>query len=120
MDDTQRLVTDGGFINDQLGFISFGEYRLEGHPPMSDLHQTTDVGATWERLEVPIPEEYRDYFTIAEIPTFHGTEGTLLVNQGPVGDYMGGKFLEEFTSKDQGKTLSFAGLVHPDGMLRAR
>jgi hypothetical protein len=120
VDDTQRLVTDGGFINNQLGFISFGEYRLEEQPPMPDLHRTTDGGATWERVEVPIPEEYRGYFTIAEIPTFHGTKGTLLVNQGPVGDYMGGKVLAKFTSKDQGKTWSFAGLVDPDGVLRAR
>lgn len=120
VDDTYRLVTDGGFINDQLGFMSFGEYRYEDQPPVPYLYRTTDGGGNWERVEVPIPEEYLGYFTIAEIPTFHGTEGTLLVNQGPVGDYLGGKVLAKFTSQDQGKTWSFAGLVDPNGVLRAK
>ncbi|MFZ7946090.1 WD40/YVTN/BNR-like repeat-containing protein [Neobacillus sp. 19] len=118
VDDTQALVTDGRFITDQLGFISFGEYRLEGQPPVPNLFRTTDGGTNWERVEVPIPEEYRGYFTVAEIPTFHGTEGTLLVNQGQQGDYLGGKVLAKFTSQDQGKTWSFSGLVDPDGVLR--
>ncbi|QCJ42644.1 hypothetical protein FAY30_12400 [Bacillus sp. S3] len=118
VDDTHALVTDGGFISDQLGFISFGEYRLEEQPPMPNLYRTTDGGANWERVEVPIPEEYRRYFTIAEIPTFQGTEGTILVNQGPQGDYLGGKVLAKFTSQDQGKTWAFSGLVDPDGVLR--
>jgi photosystem II stability/assembly factor-like uncharacterized protein len=120
VDDVYSLVTDGGFINDQMGFISFGEYRYEAQPPTPNLYRTTDGGANWERVEVPIPQEYQGYFTIAEIPTFDGAEGTLLVNQGPVGDYMGGKVLAKFTSLDQGKTWTFAGLVDPDGVLRAR
>lgn len=117
--DVYSLVTDGGFINDQLGFISFGELRYQSQPLNPNLYRTIDGGANWERVEVPIPEEYQGYFTIAEIPTFHGTEGTLLVNQGPQGDYLGGKVLAKFTSKDQGKTWSFAGLVDPDGVLGA-
>jgi hypothetical protein len=120
VDDTNRLVTDGGFINDQLGFISFGEYRYEDRPPSPNLYRTTDGGVNWERVEVPIPEEYQGYFTIAEIPTFQGMEGTLLVNQGPTGDYLGGKVLSNFTSKDRGKTWSFAGLVDPNGVLRGK
>lgn len=120
VDDIYDLVTDGGFINDQLGFISFGEYRLEGQPPSPNLYRTNDGGANWVRVEVPIPEEYQGYFTEAEIPTFHGTEGTLLVNQGSEGDYLGGRVLAKFITKDQGKTWSFAGLVDPDGVLGAR
>ncbi|EKN71732.1 oxidoreductase [Neobacillus bataviensis LMG 21833] len=120
VDETYDLVTDGGFINDQLGFISFGEYRYEGQPPKPNLYRTTDGGGKWERVEVPIPAEYQGYFTVAEIPTYLGTEGTLLVNQGPEGDYLGGKVLAKFTSKDQGKTWTFAGLVDPDGVLRAK
>jgi hypothetical protein len=120
VDGVFNLVTDGGFINDQLGFISFGELRYEERPPIPNLYRTIDGGSNWERVEVPIPEEYQGYFTIAEVPTFHGTEGTLLVNQGPQGDYLGGKVLAKFASKDQGKTWSFAGLVDPDGVLRAR
>lgn len=120
VDDTHQLVTDGGFINDQLGFISYGEYRYEGQPPCPNLYRTTDGGVNWERVVVPIPDEYQGYFTIAEIPTFHGTIGTLLVNQGPVGDYLGGRVLAKFTTNDQGKSWSFAGLVDPDGVLRAK
>jgi photosystem II stability/assembly factor-like uncharacterized protein len=120
VDDVFSLVTDGGFINDQLGFISFGEYRLDAQPPTPNLYRTTDGGANWERVEVPIPQEYQGYFTIAEIPIFDGTEGTLLVNQGQVGDYMGGKVLAKFTSLDQGKKWAFAGLIDPDRVLRAR
>lgn len=116
--DVYSLVTDGGFINDQLGFISFGEYRYESQPPIPRLYRTVDGGVNWEHVEVTIPEEYLGYFTIAEIPTFNGTEGTLFVNQGPMGDYLGGKVLAKFTSKDQGKTWSFAGFVDPDGALR--
>ncbi|HJV18126.1 MAG TPA: hypothetical protein VJ546_12270 [Bacillales bacterium] len=120
MDGVFNLVTDGGFINDQLGFISFGELRYEERPPIPNLYRTIDGGSNWERVEVPIPEEYQGYFTIAEVPTFHGTEGTLLVNQGPQGDYLVGKVLAKFASKDQGKTWSFAGLVDPDGVLLAK
>lgn len=118
--DVYSLVTDGSFINDRLGFISFGELRYQSQPPIPNLYRTIDGGANWERVEVPIPEEYQGYFTIAEIPTFHGTEGTLLVNQGPQGDYLGGKVLAKFTSQDTGKTWSFAGLVDPEGVLRAK
>lgn len=120
VDDIYSLVTDGGFINDQLGFMSFGEYRLENQSPSPYLFRTTDGGANWERIEVPIPDEYQGYFTIAETPTFRGAEGTMLVNQGSLGDYLGGKVLAKFTSQDQGKTWTFAGLVDPDGVLRTR
>lgn len=115
--DVYSLVTDGGFIDDQLGFISFGEYHLEAQPPIPNLYRTIDGGENWERVEVPIPEEYLSYFTTAEIPTFNGDEGTLLVNQGPMGDYLGGKIMAKFTSGNQGETWSFAGLVDPDGVL---
>ncbi|WP_462412861.1 WD40/YVTN/BNR-like repeat-containing protein [Neobacillus sp. Marseille-QA0830] len=120
VDDVYSLVTGGGFINDQLGFISFGEYRYDSQPPIPNIYRTADGGANWERVEVPIPEEYLGYFTIADVPTFHGTEGTLLVNQGSEGDYLGGKVLAKFTSYNQGETWSFAGLVDPDGVLQAK
>ncbi len=115
--DVFSLVTDGGFLNDKLGFISFGEYHLEEQPPVPNLYRTGDGGENWERVDVPIPDEYLGYFTTAEIPTFRGEEGILLVNQGPMGDYLGGNVLAKFTSDDQGKTWSFAGLVDPDGVL---
>lgn len=120
VDGTSNLVTDGGFINNQLGFVSFGVYNYEGQPPRPNLHRTTDGGVNWERVEVPIPAEYQGFFKVAEIPTFNGSEGTLLVNQGQDGDYLGGKVLAKFTSQDQGQTWSFSGLVDPDGVLRAK
>jgi hypothetical protein len=120
VDNVYSLVTDGGFSTDQLGFISFGEYRTEDKAPVPYLFRTTNGGRDWERVEVPIPEEYQGYFTIAESPTFHGTEGTLLVQQGQDGDYLGGKVLAKFTSQDQGKTWTFAGLIDPDGVLHAK
>lgn len=120
VDDTNRLIMDGGFITDQLGFISFEGYYYEEQPPGPNLYRTTDGGSNWEHVEAPIPEEYQGFFTIAETPTFQGTEGTLLVNQGPVGDYLGGKVLAKFTSTNQGKTWSFSGLVDPNGVLGVR
>ncbi|CEG25455.1 WD40/YVTN/BNR-like repeat-containing protein [Bacillus sp. B-jedd] len=118
VENESKLVTDGGFVTDRLGFLSFGELRYEGQPPVPNLYRTSDGGEQWEHIKVPIPEEYMGYFTIAEIPAFKGTEGTLLVNQGPSGDYMGGKVLAKFASKDEGKTWVFTGLVDPDGVLR--
>ena len=117
VEDTYSLVTDGGFVTDQLGFISFGEYRFEDQPPVPHLFRTIDGGVSWERIDIPIPEEYRGYFTIAEVPTFKEKEGTLLVNQGPEGDYLGGKVLAKYTSLSQGETWSFEGLVDPDEVL---
>ncbi|WP_318503136.1 hypothetical protein [Bacillus sp. T3] len=114
VDGTSNLVTDGGFINNQLGFVSFGVYNYEGQPPSPNLYRTPDGGVNWERVEVPIPAEYQGFFKVAEIPTFNGSEGTLLVNQGQDGDYLGGKVLAKFTSQDQGKTWSFSGLVDPE------
>ncbi|SDM76975.1 WD40/YVTN/BNR-like repeat-containing protein [Sediminibacillus halophilus] len=117
VNDIQALVTDGGFINNKLGFISFGEYRTEGNPPVPNLYRTNDGGKNWGRVKIPIPEEYQGYFTQAEIPVIEGDNGTLLVNQGPEGDYLGGSVLAKFSTDDQGKTWSFAGLVDPDGVL---
>ncbi|MFA9559013.1 WD40/YVTN/BNR-like repeat-containing protein [Evansella sp. AB-rgal1] len=114
---TNRMMTDGGFIMDQLGFVSFGEHRTEGEAIIPYFYRTENGGESWEPVDAPVPEEYAGYFIVAEIPTFQGDEGTLLVNQGPEGDYLGGKVLAKFTSEDQGKTWTFYGLVDPDGVL---
>lgn len=107
---TDRLATDGGFINDSLGFMSFGSRGTPAHPV---FYRTTDGGKTWSEIEIPIPAEYRGIFTEAEMPTFDGSDGTLLVNQGPNGDYQGGKVLAKFTSKDKGKTWVYDDIVNP-------
>ncbi|PLR80110.1 hypothetical protein CVD25_19170 [Bacillus canaveralius] len=54
---------------------------------------------------------------VAQVPTFDGSQGTLLVNQGPNGDYLGGKVLAKFTTIDDGATWFFANLVDPDHVI---
>lgn len=107
---TDRLATGGGFIDDQLGFMSFGSRGTPAHPV---LYRTTDGGKSWNEVAVPIPSHFRGIFTVAEVPAFKGSRGTLLVNQGPDGDYQGGKVMAKFTSKDKGATWSFEGLISP-------
>lgn len=114
---TTRQLTSGGFMNENLGFVSFGSINYENNPPMPDLYRTADGGKTWTQVEVPIPVEYEGIFTVAEIPTFDGSQGTLLVNQGPNGDYQGGKVMARFVSVDDGETWSFANLVDPDNVI---
>ncbi|NRG48323.1 oxidoreductase, partial [Bacillus sp. CRN 9] len=43
-----------------------------------------------------------------EIPFKEGDHLAVLVNQGPNGDYDGGKVKGKFTSEDNGKTWDFA------------
>jgi hypothetical protein len=40
----QRLITSSGFINDQLGFVSFGSINVMDQPPRPSLYRTTDGG----------------------------------------------------------------------------
>lgn len=117
VEETSRLVTDGGFINDDLGFMSFGAVNVNDQPPKPSLFRTNDGGSSWEQVEVPIPDEYKGIFTVAEMPVFHEGKGTLIVNQGPDGDYVGGKVRAKFTSEDEGKTWTLASLVDPDNAL---
>ncbi|MBS4201787.1 hypothetical protein KHA93_19470 [Bacillus sp. FJAT-49732] len=117
VDEIYSLVTSGGFINDKLGFISFGSYNTMDEPPRPWLFRTDDGGSNWDEVEVPIPDEYKGIFTVAEVPVFKDGHGTLLVNQGPDGDYLGGNVLAKFTSEDEGKTWIFSSLVDPDNVL---
>ncbi|UOQ92153.1 hypothetical protein MUO14_16875 [Halobacillus shinanisalinarum] len=114
--ETNLMVTGGGFINDKLGFMSFGSVRNNGMEYPS-LYRTNDGGKHWDKVELPIPAEYQGIFTVAQVPTFDGSQGTLLVNQGPNGDYQGGNVLARFISIDEGATWSFANLVDPDHVL---
>ncbi|WP_335384733.1 hypothetical protein [Neobacillus drentensis] len=52
-----------------------------------------------------------------EVPTFEGSQGTLLVNQGPSDDYQGGKVMASYISLDDGATWTFANLVDPDQLM---
>lgn len=77
------------------------------------LYRKNDGGQSWEEVNIPIPVEYTGIFTIAEIPVNDGTQGALLVNQEPNGDYEGGKVLARFTTVDEGATWFFSNLVDP-------
>lgn len=112
----KRLITDGGFITEQLGFISFGSINVMEQPPRPSLYRT-DGGKSWAEVKVLIPVEYNGIFVEAEVPTFDGSQGTLLVNQGPSGDYQGGKVMARYISQDDGATWTFANLVDPDQVM---
>ncbi|MFD1362854.1 WD40/YVTN/BNR-like repeat-containing protein [Lentibacillus salinarum] len=114
---SERQVTSGGFIDEEVGFVSFGSITRNDHPAVPDLYRTADGGNTWNRVDVPIPAEYEGIFTVTEIPTFDGSQGTMLVNQGPNGDYQGGNVKARFVTVDDGETWSFANLVDPDDVI---
>lgn len=115
--DMSRLVTDGGFINEELGFLSFGILNEMDKAPRPQLFRTGDGGKSWKEATIPIPAEYQEIFVEAQIPIFDGSQGTLLVNQGPNGDFQGGKVMARFISLDKGETWNFANLVDPDGVI---
>jgi len=117
VNETQQLITSGGFINDKLGFISFGAVNVMDEHPRPSIYRTDDGGGNWEEVEVPIPDEYKGIFTVAEVPVFKDGQGTLLVNQGPDGDYLGGKVMAKYTSEDEGKTWVFSSLVDSENVL---
>jgi hypothetical protein len=104
-----RLISDGGFINEWTGFLSFGTIN----PESPDFYMTEDAGNTWVKSEIRIPSNYQKIFVTAEIPTWEGNQLTLLVNQGPNGDYKGGKVKGKFLSSDNGRAWEFQKEVEP-------
>ena len=117
VEQTNQHVSGGGFMNEQIGYISFGSVRENDEPERPSLYRTADGGETWKELEIPIPLEYEGIFLEAEVPTFDGTQGILLVNQGPEGDYQGGNVMARFTSVDEGATWFFSNLADPDNKI---
>lgn len=105
-----RLISDGGFINESTGFLSFGTID----PREPDLYVTQDAGNTWEEAVFNIPEKYDDIFVSAEIPVKEESHLAVLVNQGPNGDYKGGATKGKFISEDNGKTWEFSKEVRPN------
>lgn len=106
-----RLIADGGFVDEQTGFLSFGLLNPE-HP---ELYFTQDAGTTWNEAEIRVPEKYYEIFVIAETPFKEGNQLAVLINQGPNGDYAGGKVKGKFFSEDNGKTWEFSTEVQPNG-----
>lgn len=105
-----RLISDGGFINETTGFLSYGTIN----PEEPDYYVTEDGGNTWSQAVFHIPDKYDKIFVTAEIPTMEEEQLVVLVNQGPNGDYKGGKVKGKFASEDNGKTWEFLMEVQPN------
>ncbi|MEY8741007.1 oxidoreductase, partial [Bacillales bacterium AN1005] len=102
--------SDGGFINESTGFLSFGTIN----PEEPDVYVTEDGGETWTNAVFQIPDEYKRIFVTAEVPIKEGNHLAVLVNQGANGDYKGGKVKGKFLSDDNGKTWEFQQEVEPN------
>lgn len=105
-----RLIYDGGFVDEQTGFLSFGIIN----PEKPDFYVTLDGGHSWSKADIIIPAQYDKIFVSAEMPFFEGDHLAVMINQGPSGDYKGGKIKGKFLSADRGLTWEFLMEVDPD------
>lgn len=105
-----RLIADGGFVDHQTGFLSFGILN----PDAPELHVSQDGGNSWTKAQINMPNKYDRIFVIAEVPFIEDDHLALLIHQGPSGDYMGGKVKGKFISKDNGLTWEFLMEVEPN------
>ncbi len=108
--DMMSLIYDGGFIDELTGFLSVGYIN----PNKPELHVTQDGGNTWSEALINVPTEYSEVFLSAEMPVKEADHLMVLVNQGPNGDYQGGRMKGKFISEDQGMTWEFSEEVEPD------
>lgn len=104
------LISDGGFVDERTGFLSFGVIN----PEKPDLYVTQDGGNCWNQATFHIPETYAEIFVSAEVPVKEEDHLSILVNQGPNGDYKGGNVKGKFISEDNGSTWQFQEEVIPD------
>ena len=104
------LISDGNFINKKTGFLSYGIINPE--EPM--LYETNDSGNTWNEAKINMPAKYQKIFVMAETPFKEGNHLAVFINQGPSGDYLGGKIKGKFLSKDNGRTWEFSEEVTPN------
>ena len=89
-----RLIYDGGFVDENTGFLSFGILN----PVEPDLYHTHDGGISGVKQLFTIPEKYHEIFVIAEVPFKEENHLAVYINQGPNGDYEGGKVKGKFVS----------------------
>lgn len=101
--DVTRLIADGGFVDEKTGFLSYGVLN----PVEPDFYYTNDAGDTWGKAEIHVPSQYHEIFVQAEVPIKEGDHLALFINQGPNGDYKGGKVKGKFISSDNGQTWEF-------------
>ncbi len=104
-----RLIYDGGFVDEMTGFLSYGVIN----PENPELYVTKDGGNSWSEATFHMPEKFRGIFVTAEVPFNEGDDLAVFVNQGPSGDYQGGKVKGKFISQDNGITWEFAQEVTP-------
>ncbi|MFJ7726661.1 oxidoreductase [Neobacillus sp. NPDC097160] len=104
------LIKDGGFVNENTGFLSYGYIN----PEEPDLYVTEDGGNSWVKATINIPDQYRQIFVTAEMPFKEEDHLAVLINQGPNGDYEGGKVKGKFLSNNNGKTWEFSMEVKPN------
>lgn len=108
--DTTRLVANGGFVDERIGFLSFGILN----PEKPDVYYTQDGGDNWNHAEIAIPTQYEKIFVIAEAPFKEDNHLAMFINQGQNGDYLGGLIKGKFISSDNGQTWTFESEVPPD------
>ena len=101
--DNTRLISDGGFIDKETGFLSFGTIN----PQEPDFYVTQNAGDSWRKAKIDMPVKYKGIFVTAEIPFQETDHLAVLINQGPNGDYLGGGVKGKFISKDNGLTWGF-------------
>lgn len=94
----------------QLVFLSFGTIN----PEEPDFYVTQDGGESWTKSNIQIPTEFNKIFVTAEIPFKEDDQLAVLVNQGPNGDYQGGKVKGKFISTDNGLNWTFQKEVVPN------
>ena len=104
-----RLISDGGFIDETTGFLSFGTIN----PEEPDFYVTQNSGESWTKSNIQIPTEFKQIFVTAEIPFKEDDHLAVLINQGPNGDYQGGKVKGKFISTDNGLNWTFQKEVVP-------
>jgi photosystem II stability/assembly factor-like uncharacterized protein len=105
-----RLIYDGGFVDENTGFLSFGILN----PVEPDLYLTQDGGKSWSKANVTIPEKYHEIFVTSEVPFNEDKHLAVYINQGPNGDYKGGRVKGKFISNDNGRTWEFSMEVLPN------
>ncbi|MGN8646714.1 WD40/YVTN/BNR-like repeat-containing protein [Gracilibacillus sp. HCP3S3_G5_1] len=111
MPDTFRLVADGGFVDEDTAFMSYGTIN----PEKPDLYVTNDQGETWEQAAFDMPSQYDQVFVIARAPFKEEDHLALIMEQGPNGDYYrDGLIRAKFISTDNGHTWEFAEEVEPE------
>ncbi len=107
--ETTQLISDGSFVDTQIGFLSFGVLN----PDTPTLYYTQNGGSTWDLAKINVPGMYLNIFVSAEAPFVEDDHLALLVNQGDNGDYEGGNVKGKFISNDNGKTWEFAQEYKP-------